>query len=131
MMEPLSGSDHHGVAWMSKSEELNDGFSLPSKADGLNHITLGAETVDELGDATVRVIPKDAPHHEFDSVQVLELAGEPTLIAKEAIRVQGEAHLIPSTIWPYREIEEVVIPMDDGRLEAADGELIGVNADGQ
>lgn len=109
-------------------EELKDGFSLPAKSDGLNHITLGAESVDELGEATVRVLPKDAPHQEFDSVMVCELAGEPTVIAKEAVRAEGEAHLIPSTVWPYREVEAIVIPMDDGRLEAADAELIGVNS---
>jgi len=109
------------------SEELNDGFELPADVDGLNHFTAGAELVDELGDATVRVIPKDGPHQEFDSVQVCRLAGEATVIAKEAVRAEGEAHLIPSTIWRYADIEALVIPMDDGRLEAADAERSGGN----
>jgi len=115
----------------SDPEELNDGFSLPGKADGLKHITLGSETVEDLDEASVRVIPKEAPYQEFDSVQVLDLAGEPTAIAKEAIRAEGEAHLIPSTIWPMDEVEAIVIPFEDGRMEAADAERIGVNADGQ
>jgi hypothetical protein len=108
-------------------EELKDGFSLGS-AEGMDHITLGAESVEELGHATVRVIPKgDAPYQEFDSVMVFPLAGEPTVIAKEAIRAEGEAHLLPTTIWPYREIEAIVIPLDDGRMEEIDAERIGVN----
>ncbi|AGM11307.1 hypothetical protein HHTV1_53 [Haloarcula hispanica tailed virus 1] len=111
-------------------EELKDGFDLPADVDGLNHFTAGAETVDELGDATVRVIPKDAPHQEFDSVMVCRLAGEATVIAKEAVRFEGEAHLVPSTVWPYREVEAIVVPFDDGRIEAAGAERIGVNADG-
>jgi len=112
------------------TEELNDTFDMEG-GDGLHYITLGSETVEELGEATVRVIPKEAPYQDFDSVLVLELAGETTVIAKEAVRAGGEAHLIPSNVWPYREIEAIVIPFDDGRMESADAELIGVNADGQ
>mgnify|MGYP006279538673 CR=1 FL=1 len=108
--------------------ELNDFLTGDDAPNSLDEIHLGAETTDELGEATVRVIPKDAPHQEFDSVQVMELAGEPTVIAKEAVESGGEAHLVPRTMWPYREVEAIVIPMDDGRLEAADGELIGVNS---
>jgi hypothetical protein len=115
----------------SDPEELNDGFSLDG-AVGLDHITMGAESTEELGVATVRVIPKEGPYQEFDSVMVCELAGEATVIAKEAIRgPAGDAHPIPSTIWQYADIEALVIPMDDGRLEAAEAERIGVNADGQ
>ena len=112
----------------SEPEELNDWLAGDDVPGSLDEMHLGAETVDKLGEATVRVIPKDAPHQEFDSVQVLELAGEPTLIAKEAVRAGGEAHLIPSTLWPYREVEAIVIPMDDGRLDAAEAERIGVNS---
>lgn len=107
--------------------ELNDGFSLGS-AEGLDHITLGAEDTEELGEASVRVLPKEAPHQEFDSVMVCEIAGEASVIAKEAIQAEGEAHLVPTRVWPYREVEAIVIPMEDGRLEAADAELIGVNS---
>jgi len=110
----------------SEPEELNDGFELGS-AEGLDHITLGADTIEELGSATVRVIPKDGPYQEFDSVMVCELAGEATVIAKEAVRAEGAAHLIPTLVVPYSELEAIVIPMDDGRLDEADAELIGVN----
>lgn len=106
--------------------ELKDGFSLGS-AEGLDHITLGAEDTEELGDATVRVLLKEGPHQEFDSVMVCEIAGEASVIAKEAIQAQGEAHLVPTRIWPYREVEAIVVPVGDGRLEAAEAERIGVN----
>lgn len=112
------------------SEELKDTFSLPPDADGLHHITLGAESTDELGQDVVRVIPKDAPVQEFDSVMVCQLAGEPTLFAKEAVRFEGEAHLLPSRIWPFDEIEAILIPLHDGRVEEVGGDVIGVNADG-
>jgi hypothetical protein len=112
------------------AQELNDGFSLDG-AEGLDYVTMGAESIEELGVATVRVLPKDAPHQEFDSVLVCEIAGEASVMAKEAIEAEGEAHLIPTRICPLDEVEAIVVPLDDGRLEAADAERIGVNADGE
>lgn len=114
------------------SEELNDGFDLGS-AEGMDHITMGSDSIEELGVATVRVLPKNAPHQEFDSVTVFDLAGEPVVMAKEAIRAEGAAHLLPTRIWPLSEVEAIVVPLDDGRLESIEGaERIGVNAeDGQ
>ena len=108
--------------------ELNDGFSLGS-AEGLDHITLGAEDTEELGEAFVRVIPSDgSPIQEFDSVMVCTVAGEPTVMGKEAIQAEGEAHLLPTWVKKYSDVEAIVIPLDDGRLEAAGAELIGVDS---
>lgn len=111
------------------SEELNDGFD--EVGSGLDTFFAGAETTEELGSSTVQIHTEDGPVMEFDSILMCELAGEAVVICKEAIRAAGEAHLIPTNVIPWRKVSSISIPMDDGRLENVDGELIGVNGDGQ
>jgi len=118
------------------SDELND-WLADSDIEGLDYITLGSETTDELGMATVSVTTQAGIHQEtvrtetFDQVQVMEVAGDTVVIGKEAIRAEGAGHLIPTRIIPWGQVLNIDVPMDDGRLEAAGAELIGVNADGE
>ena len=108
--------------------ELNDGFDLPSDVDGLNHMHMGAESTDELGMATVEVRTHSSGSGGFfDNVKILDLAGETVVLAQEAIEVEGEPHLIPTQIIPWKEVKDIQVPLDDGRLEETDGERIGVN----
>lgn len=117
------------------SEELKGGFELGS-AEGMDHTHMGAGTVEDLGHATVDITTRAGIHREtvrtetFDKVQIFELAGTPVVVGLEAIRAEGEAHLLPTRIIPWGQVLGIDIPMDDGRLEAAGAERIGVNADG-
>lgn len=110
------------------SEELEDPFSLPDGADGYNDIYLGADDIEDLGHASVTVRTKnDGTGGTFDSVQVVELAGEPTILAKRAIEAEGRKVLIPTQVIPWDQVTGIRVPIGDGRLEQVDGELIGVD----
>lgn len=108
--------------------EMKDPFDMDQMdGDGWHYITMGAENTDELGESTVRVLSKEGAVQDFDSVLVCDLAGETAVIAKEAVKSEGEVYLMPTLVMPFRDVEAIVIPMDDGRLESAEAEVVGVN----
>jgi len=113
-------------------EELND-FLADDAPGSLDEIHLGAESTEELGSATVSITTRAGVHQEtvrteqFDQIQVMDIGGSTVVIGKEAIRAEGVAHLIPTRLIPWKQVLNIDVPMDDGRLEEVDGELIGVN----